>query len=141
MDTAFPATVPSVRAAAADQVVEIFVIPGRGPSVREPGIQLHTQCLPLDSGLALFTRTPEWRKPEVRLHQPASLHRRLDERRQLGESDAAKVRDLDLFVKALASDEANNEKPLVWFFDEAHRRVLALHGSTATPTPAPVTPG
>ncbi len=53
MDIVFAAAVPSVRAAAGDQVVEIFVIPGRGPSVREPGIQLHTQCLPLDSGLAL----------------------------------------------------------------------------------------
>lgn len=52
-------------------------------------------------------------------------------------TDAAKVRDLDLFVKALASDEANNDKPLVWFFDEAHRRVLALHGGATAPAPAP----
>lgn len=53
-------------------------------------------------------------------------------------TDEAKVRDLDLFVKALASDEANNDKPLVWFFDEAHRRVLALHGSAPKPAAAPV---
>lgn len=51
--------------------------------------------------------------------------------------DAGKFRDLDSFLKALAADEANADKPLDWFLDEAHRRVKALHGIGAAGAPAP----
>lgn len=52
-------------------------------------------------------------------------------------TDAAKQRDLDIFVKALAGDEKNADKSMSWFLREAHKRVLALHGvATAKPTPA-----
>lgn len=44
--------------------------------------------------------------------------------------DALKQKDLDLFVKTLASDDANNDKTGEWFLKEAHKRVLALHGLT-----------
>lgn len=46
-------------------------------------------------------------------------------------SDKDKAADLDGFIKALANNAANDDKPLKWFFAEAHRRVLALHGITA----------
>jgi len=47
--------------------------------------------------------------------------------------DQSKLNDLDAFVKVLASNEANADKPLKWFLDEAHRRVAALHGASMTP--------
>jgi hypothetical protein len=55
-------------------------------------------------------------------------------------ADKEKAGDLDGFIKALANNPANDDKPLKWFFAEAHRRVLALHGITAgkpAPTPKP----
>ena len=51
--------------------------------------------------------------------------------------DADKNADLDLFVKALARDEKNSDKPSEWFLSEAHRRVQAMHGIATKPTPAP----
>jgi hypothetical protein len=51
--------------------------------------------------------------------------------------DAEKNADLDLFVKALARDEKNSDKPAEWFLSEAHRRVQAMHGIATKPTPAP----
>lgn len=44
------------------------------------------------------------------------------------ESDTKLHKDLDLMVKALASDPDNAEKGADWFLDEAHKRVLALRG-------------
>lgn len=50
-------------------------------------------------------------------------------------TDAAKLKDFDLFVKALASDDANASRPAEWFLAEAHKRVKALHGvATAAPS-------
>jgi len=43
-------------------------------------------------------------------------------------TDSAKLKDFDLFVKALAADEANSKQSAEWFLTEAHRRVKALHG-------------
>lgn len=51
--------------------------------------------------------------------------------------DAAKLSDLDTFVRSLASNEANADRPLEWFLNEAHRRVRVLHGLGAAPAPAP----
>lgn len=45
--------------------------------------------------------------------------------------DAEKHADFDGFIKALANKPENNDKPLAWFFQEAHKRVLALHGLQA----------
>lgn len=42
--------------------------------------------------------------------------------------DDAKRADWDQFVKVLASNPANENKPMEWFLHEAHKRVLALHG-------------
>jgi len=42
--------------------------------------------------------------------------------------DQEKRADLDAFVRALAANEKNNDKPLAWFLNEAHTRVMALHG-------------
>lgn len=53
--------------------------------------------------------------------------------------DADKNADLDLFVKALARDEKNSDKPAEWFLSEAHRRVQAMHGIATKPAPQ-VTP-
>lgn len=60
--------------------------------------------------------------------------------------DTDKANDLDLFVKTLANNPANADKPGPWFLNEAHKRVMALHGVTVakpadpTPTPAAQTP-
>jgi hypothetical protein len=54
--------------------------------------------------------------------------------------DAEKNADLDLFVKALARDEKNSDKPAEWFLNEAHKRVQAMHGITTKPGPTPPTP-
>lgn len=45
-------------------------------------------------------------------------------------NDKAKNADLDGFVRALAANPEHDDKPLKWFFVEAHRRVMALHGLT-----------
>lgn len=45
--------------------------------------------------------------------------------------DATKQRDLDVFIKALAADQGNQDKPADWFLQEAHKRVMALHGVVA----------
>jgi hypothetical protein len=50
--------------------------------------------------------------------------------------DRGKMAQLDSFVKALAADDANEDKPLQWFLDEAHKRVLVLNGIAAG-APAP----
>jgi hypothetical protein len=42
--------------------------------------------------------------------------------------DADKQADLDTFIKALAGVKANENKPMRWFLEEAHKRVVALHG-------------
>lgn len=47
--------------------------------------------------------------------------------------DETKAADLDQFVKVLAQNQANSEKSMEWFLQEAHKRVQALHGVT-TPT-------
>jgi hypothetical protein len=50
--------------------------------------------------------------------------------------DADKQADLDMFVKALANDARNNNKPNDWFLEEAHRLVKAKNGIAVTTTPA-----
>lgn len=40
----------------------------------------------------------------------------------------ARVAELDTFIKALAADKANEDKPIEWFLDEAHRRTKVLNG-------------
>ena len=57
------------------------------------------------------------------------------------ETDAEKREDLDGFVKALGARKEHADKPMSWFLQEAHRRVLALHGAVKTaPTPAAPAP-
>ena len=55
-------------------------------------------------------------------------------------TDAAKNKDLDLFVKFLAQDKANADKPAEWFLLESHKRVLALHGIGLVQAPANTDP-
>lgn len=43
-------------------------------------------------------------------------------------NDPDKSADLDGFVRMLAGKAENADKSMAWFLDEAHRRVLALHG-------------
>ena len=50
--------------------------------------------------------------------------------------DKAKQADLDTFVRALANAPENADKPYRWFLDEAHKRVVALHGIPTTKKPA-----
>lgn len=54
--------------------------------------------------------------------------------------DAAKQKDLDLFVKALASEESNANQPMDWFLAEAHKRVKALHGIAEAKSEVPAKP-
>lgn len=51
--------------------------------------------------------------------------------------DLQKATDLDGFVRALGNDPANEGKPLSWFMNEGHKRVMALYGISTTPAPAP----
>lgn len=51
--------------------------------------------------------------------------------------DERKFKDLDTFVKMLASDDANNGRPFEWFLNEAHKRVRVLHGLGGSTAPAP----
>lgn len=53
--------------------------------------------------------------------------------------DEAKRQDLDTFVRALGANAANADKPMDWFLQQAHKRVMALHGiqdGTKVETPA-----
>lgn len=54
--------------------------------------------------------------------------------------DAAKQKDLDLFVKALASENGNANQSFDWFLAEAHKRVKALHGIAAKKSEDPEKP-
>lgn len=47
------------------------------------------------------------------------------------QADKERGEDLDMFVKALASKPENEDKSMRWFLDEAHKRVLAIHGKPA----------
>jgi hypothetical protein len=51
-------------------------------------------------------------------------------------SDPEKQSDLDLFVRRLANDAKNADKPAEWFLTEGDKRVRALHG--VGPAAAPV---
>ena len=53
--------------------------------------------------------------------------------------DADKQADLDSFVKAIANKPGNENKPMRWYLEEAHKRVVALHGiaTSAKKAPAP----
>ena len=56
-------------------------------------------------------------------------------------TDKVKHADFDLMIKALANNPDNNDKPLKWFFAQAHKRVMALHGIAGkTPAPTPTAP-
>lgn len=44
--------------------------------------------------------------------------------------DEAKAADWDQFIKVLANNPANADKPMEWFLSEAHKRVQALYGIT-----------
>jgi hypothetical protein len=54
--------------------------------------------------------------------------------------DVAKQADWDAFVKALANAKGNENKPARWYLEEAHKRVLALHGITPAGKAAPAAP-
>lgn len=51
--------------------------------------------------------------------------------------DSEAMADLDGFVKVLAGREANARQPMEWFLAEAHKRVMALRGSSAAPASVP----
>lgn len=46
--------------------------------------------------------------------------------------DAEKANDWDGFVRALAAKPEHSDKSMQWFLEEAHKRVMALHGIAAT---------
>jgi hypothetical protein len=48
----------------------------------------------------------------------------------------ARNAELDQFVKALAHNPDNQDKPMDWFLTEAHKRVLVLNGQAAQSTKA-----
>ena len=48
-------------------------------------------------------------------------------------ADGAKASDFDAFIKMLANNPANDDKPMDWFLSEAHKRTLALHGVAVKP--------
>ena len=48
-------------------------------------------------------------------------------------ADGAKASDFDAFIKMLANNPVNDDKPMDWFLSEAHKRTLALHGVAVKP--------
>lgn len=50
--------------------------------------------------------------------------------------DPDKQSDLDVFVRTLANDVKNADKPAEWFLAEGHKRVKALHGIGLVTAPA-----
>lgn len=71
------------------------------------------------------TEEQEWNNQVMRFVVNAAKAGAIDYRK-----DPLKQKDWDMFVKTLAADDANNDKPGEWFLKEAHKRVLALHGLT-----------
>lgn len=58
-----------------------------------------------------------------------SFMRRVAKEENLNYSqDAAKQKTLDIYVKELAADESNADKPMDWFLEEAHAMVKARYG-------------
>lgn len=53
-------------------------------------------------------------------------------------NDADKAADLDQFVKVLANNPKNSDKPMDWFLSEAHKRVKALYDIGAPQATPPV---
>lgn len=51
-------------------------------------------------------------------------------------NDAGKQADLDAFVRALAATKGNENQPGRWFLEQAHKRVVALHGIATAKKPA-----
>lgn len=51
-------------------------------------------------------------------------------------TDTEKMNDLDGFVRQLGARAENADKSMDWFLQEAHRRVLALHGISTQKPPA-----
>lgn len=51
-------------------------------------------------------------------------------------ANAAMQKDLDVFVKALANDDANADKSMSWFLEEAHTYAQAKHGMLKSPPTA-----
>jgi hypothetical protein len=55
--------------------------------------------------------------------------------------DTKKQKDLDIFVKVLAGEDENADKPMAWFLSTAHSMVKAKHGiATVAPTTPAVDP-
>ena len=50
-------------------------------------------------------------------------------------SDDVKRNDLDMFVKTLANNSANNDKSMVWFLETADKMVRVQHGLEIKPQP------
>lgn len=72
------------------------------------------------------TAEQQWRSTVNRFLDTAAKDGGLDYRK-----DAAKMGDLDLFVRTLAQRAEFADKPPEWFLQEADRRVRALHGIAA----------
>lgn len=70
----------------------------------------------------------EWRYVVARFNAEAAASDGIDYSK-----DATKLRDMDMFLKALAADDANEKQSSEWFLSEAHKRVKAMHGMM-TPT-------
>ena len=90
------------------------------------------------SEMAQQNAAQQWESAVARLAEDAAKNDGIDYRK-----DAAKQRDLDVFIKALAADSENVNKSMDWFLQEAHRRVKALHGVVDAPAatkPAPTKP-
>lgn len=74
----------------------------------------------------------EWQASIARLFADANKNDGIDYTK-----DAEKNQDLDTFVKALAANPANQAQSMSWFLNEAHKRVMALHGMTKAPASTP----
>lgn len=98
-------------------------------SQRESLLTLRTRA-EMSQDMGKQTAEQEWRYVVARFNAEVAATDGIDYTK-----DVAKLRDMDMFLKALATDEANENRPSEWFLAEAHKRVKIMHSVTTTQAP------
>lgn len=99
-------------------------------SQRESLLTLRTRA-EMSQDMGKQTAEQEWRYVVARFNAEVAATDGIDYTK-----DTAKRRDMDMFLKALATDEANENRSSEWFLAEAHKRVKIMHAVTTTQAPA-----
>ena len=84
--------------------------------------------------MAQQSASQRWESAQKSFFERASTELGFGDYRKQG--NEARVAELDTFIKALAADKGNEDKPIEWFLDEAHRRTKVLNGLEPYPQKA-----